>query len=410
MAENLNYLTDSSWCYWDIDSNCAKYGRLYALNAARTACPAGWHLPSLKEWDSLALTVKGKRNIEYPPVIYWNGAGRKLKAKSGWYWNDIENISGNGTDDFGFSALPGGHRHFSSGHFFEAGEQGDWWTAESYHLYIHQYRDALIELDEWGGGNMGYSVRCVGDKPKKSAGCPQTNRKGALNINELAGQTVSPAAKTADAGIGNGGNIAARRAAETGKFTDTRDGKTYKTVKMPDGKTWMAENLNYKVKNGSWCHNNNISNCNKYGRLYNWNAAITVCSSGWHLPSRQEWADLTKSAGDSVAGKKLKATSGWRNNNGNGTDEYNFTALPGGIRIVDDGGFRGAGIYGFWWTATKRGYLPSPDDDPAYSRGMGWDFDDVSEAGGEDDDYAEGVNFGGLSVRCVQDAPAGPAK
>jgi uncharacterized protein (TIGR02145 family) len=72
---------------------------------------------------------------------------------------------------------------------------------------------------------------------------------------------------------------------------------------------------------------------------------------GWRLPSTQEWEILvTTAGGSSVAGKKLKATSGW-NYNGNGTDDYNFSALPGGYRFID-GSFRNVGSYGYWWTVT----------------------------------------------------------
>jgi uncharacterized protein (TIGR02145 family) len=179
---------------------------------------------------------------------------------------------------------------------------------------------------------------------------------------------------------------------QTSTFTDGRDGKTYKTVVI-GGKTWMAENLNIETE-GSWCYDNKESNCEKYGRLYNWKAAKTACPAGWHLPLREEWGDLAKAVGGSgkygtggKAGKKLKSTSGW-NNKGNGTDDYGFSALPGGYRYTD-GNFDDAGYYGHWWTATEG------DAGNAYYRDMYYDHDNVNENGD-----GKGIGF---SVRCRGD-------
>jgi len=131
-----------------------------------------------------------------------------------------------------------------------------------------------------------------------------------------------------------------------GSFTDTRDGKTYKTVTI--GKqTWMAENLNYEAA-GSKCYYNDPANGQKYGRLYDWETAKTACPSGWHLPSDKEWKELVNFVGgDKIAGKKLKASSGW-NEDGNGTNVLGFSALPGG-----DGSFSNIGYSGNWWTSTE---------------------------------------------------------
>jgi hypothetical protein len=95
----------------------------------------------------------------------------------------------------------------------------------------------------------------------------------------------------------------------SGTFTDSRNGKTYKTVKMPDGKRWMAENLNYPAQNigNSWCSGDNESNCDKYGLLYDWNGARMSCPSGWHLPSRQEWIDLRTKTGGSMSGIEIES-------------------------------------------------------------------------------------------------------
>jgi len=142
-------------------------------------------------------------------------------------------------------------------------------------------------------------------------------------------------------------------AQEKGSFKDTRDGKTYKTVKIGT-QTWMAENLNYEAKD-SKCYDNKPANCAKYGRLYNWYEAAEFCPKGWHLPSRKEWMTLVNLAGGKeIAGKKLNARNGWNNKN-NGTDDFGFTALPGGyyysyyVSETSNGtAFTEVGIYGGW--------------------------------------------------------------
>jgi len=172
-------------------------------------------------------------------------------------------------------------------------------------------------------------------------------------------------------------------------FTDNRNGKKYNTVCI-GGKTWMAENMNYQPQTGqSWCYGQNNSNCNKYGRLYDWETAMNVCPIGWRLPSSQEWDNLeTAAGGNSVAGKKLMARNGW-DNNGNGTDDYGFSALPGGYRLYKNGSFYRIGEIGFWWTATENG------SDKAYTRDMYYKYDFVGE--GHDN------KSGGYSVRCLED-------
>jgi len=180
-------------------------------------------------------------------------------------------------------------------------------------------------------------------------------------------------------------NVGAQGTAGSGTFTDKRDGKTYKTVKI--GKqTWMAENLNYQTKSGSLCYDNKESNCKKYGRLYETGQTTlkNVCPAGWHLPSSQEWKDLVLTAGGfDVAGKKLKSKSGW-DGDGNGTDEFGFSAMPGGMNVED---FMSVGTKGSWWTASAGNVY--------------WYFSDGDEA---HENYFEedGGITSFLSVRCVQ--------
>jgi uncharacterized protein (TIGR02145 family) len=157
--------------------------------------------------------------------------------------------------------------------------------------------------------------------------------------------------------------------------------------------TWMAENLNCDVE-GSKCYDNDSANCTKYGRLYNWEAAMKACPTGWHLPSDAEWTALTDAVGgSSTAGTKLKATSGWNNYNGksgNGTDDYGFAALPGGGGGAG-GNFYYAGNYGCWWSSAE--YYA--DARIAWGQYMYYDYENVYR--GYD------IKLDLFSVRCVQD-------
>ena len=127
---------------------------------------------------------------------------------------------------------------------------------------------------------------------------------------------------------------------EKGTFTDARDGKTYKTVKI-GSQTWMAENLNHETDE-SYCYKGDPSNCEKYGRLYTWEAARKACPVGWHLPDTTEWNLLGTFVANTLfdyntdsVGYALKSTSGWGNaggKSGNGSDAFGFDALPAGYR------------------------------------------------------------------------------
>jgi len=176
-------------------------------------------------------------------------------------------------------------------------------------------------------------------------------------------------------------------------FCDTRDNKVYKFVEIGT-QTWMAENLNYNAS-GSACYDNLESNCNKYGRLYDWETAMKACPSGWYVPGIMDWDKLFGYVDDLIstpdfyesptAGKDLKATSGW-NGNGNGTNKFGFAALPGGLRRLD-GSFYNAGNYGNWWSAPEY-------DNGAYNRNMNYNSD---VAGWH---YYDKNYF--FSVRCVK--------
>lgn len=209
---------------------------------------------------------------------------------------------------------------------------------------------------------------------------------------------------------------------EYGTLTDPRDGKTYRTVKI-DGKNWMAENLNYadsvktpSLLTGTWCYNENDTNCNALGRLYTWGSAIDsvalateqsldcgylkkcripdeiqgICPPGWRLPNEGDWNRLLKAAGNNK-GSVLKSRCGWAND-GNGTDDFGFAALPaGGGNGTDQ--FAGFGTAAHFWTSSGGAEASSASQITFY------------------DDYSNYVYVGSglgnknlvFSVRCIQD-------
>jgi len=172
------------------------------------------------------------------------------------------------------------------------------------------------------------------------------------------------------------------------EFTDIRDGKTYKALKMPDGKIWMAENLNF-VADSSWCYNNEDSNCAKYGRLYNWDAAMSACPAGWKLPTEQDWNRLIKTTGRSSAGRNLKSKPPiW-----DGRDKFGYSALSGGLRTWY-GDYHYVGYGGYWWLATTRKNY--------FCMYMYSSHNYVTKAG-TDSTISSEDRLVGHSVRCVQD-------
>jgi uncharacterized protein (TIGR02145 family) len=189
---------------------------------------------------------------------------------------------------------------------------------------------------------------------------------------------------------------------------------TYKTVKIGD-QIWMAENLNHAAE-GSVCYDYTATNCDTYGRLYDWATAMAgaassnaipsgvqgVCPSGWHIPSNAEWDELfrfadgtngTSSPYDSeTAGRYLKATNGWKDNGNGGEDSYGFAALPGGYGSSggsSGGSFDYVGYDGYWWSSIEY------NSSYAYNRRMFY-YLDVAH-------WDDGDKSNLYSVRCLRD-------
>jgi len=441
MAENLNYydaqnpsLKSKSWCQakpnGDHDANgenaatCDVIGRLYSWAAAidsaklytdksldcgagkecilpvfvQGICPDGWHLPDTTEWSTLFTAVGGRST-----------ASKTLRSQTGWDSGD------NGTDAFGFSALPAGRRFlFKSFHgddyytFNNVGSAAIFWSSSEMHNNGAAYAIELYNSDnayrEDYGAQEGFSVRCLKDDSSSFIA------------------HVEPC-KTKDTDT-----------CEYGTLTDARDGQTYKTVAIGT-QVWMAENLNYAVTGApynyynhgdytsdstSWCYENDQANCTKYGRLYIWTSAMDsvgtwstsskgcgfgteckqtypvqgVCPTGWHIPKLEEWNILfTAIGGAPTAGKKLKSTSDWLEN-GNGTDDYGFSALSAGARSRF-GRFYSEGRIEYFWSSTEDSrkdayyiYLKTNTDE------VDWTAETYQKEDTKND---------GASIRCLKD-------
>lgn len=110
MAKNLNVNIEGSMCYYNDPANCEKYGRLYTWEAAISACPSGWHLPSRGEID--ALLAAGKLRVEQLVTQKKLNAEPLIKGEDDFY-NHLRDKSWSGFDTYGFSVLPAGVRHFT---------------------------------------------------------------------------------------------------------------------------------------------------------------------------------------------------------------------------------------------------------------------------------------------------------
>lgn len=151
MAQNLNFKMQGSYAYNDNESYRKALGLLYTWEAAKKACPSGWHLPTNTEW-SMLISEFGD----------FDKAGEALKNNVGW------NDNGNGTNSSGFSALPGGMR-YRDGSYENRGESGNWWSSslepqinDSPWLWSMDYSWSMVETSN-GFVSYGVSVRCVQD-------------------------------------------------------------------------------------------------------------------------------------------------------------------------------------------------------------------------------------------------------
>jgi uncharacterized protein (TIGR02145 family) len=338
MAENLDYDTkdtNSSVCYDNDPENCAKFGRLYtrqialgksndsALSFTSGICPEGWHIPSWGEW-TLALNYVHNRYSDKDAPL--------LRSAGNW----AEDSLGAGLDAFGFSALPGGGMDKESYKTTFSGKDSlaNWWLPElasTYYVHDPYFFSVLISTNSYYVQRAAFSTYKGKTPYYKSVRCVEN-----YSLEPQSSPFIT-----------------------YGSFTDNRDGHTYKTVQLGT-QEWMAENLNYDG-NGGRCFADNAAYCSIFGRLYDWDAAMTSCPEGWRLPSSDDFAALGNyvfnaqdtSAGRDSSGTLLKTELYWKQNKetskfSSGNNAFGFNGLPGGV--FDGSSFSGLGEKGLWWT------------------------------------------------------------
>ena len=349
MAENLRFNLKGSLCYNKQESNCRESGRLYTWAAAmklvdyynstsitklkkrvHDVCPAGWHVPSNKEWKKMKYFV-GKKGRS-------DGVGISLKSKEGW---DRELRLPAGSDEFGFNALPAGEKHYV-GEYMDKGASTQFWASnefDAYGAYFWRLAYDSRTLDRvYDAKDNAVSVRCVEDK-----------------LYEIKEPPPPPVVVKPEVVKVQNNDVLA--------------------IHIGD-QVWMARNLDVIVP-GSFCYKGVPANCAKYGRLYTWTAAMKlpkdfeektardsvrrihrgVCPLGWHIPSIYDFERLKaylQDIDDAVAvGTNLKTRGVWieTENSMPGENGFGFNALPSGY-LIPRAGYTGMdSSSGFWSSA-----------------------------------------------------------
>ncbi len=349
MAENLNVSTyrngdtipqvqdpkiwgnlkTGAWCYYEGKPQTgSSYGKLYnwyAVNDPRVLAPEGWHIPSDTEWTELSTFLGGRM-----------GSSSKIKFSKGWA------DGGNGSNETGFAAVPGGTRSVEL--FSFAGKYGYWWSSTEFDSYSAWNRYLGYNTNDIGRSTgwkqFGNSVRCVKDE-------------GETNISK----SIKP--------LPENENSSSKKDLEKNEVIEIKETNNWPITKIGD-KIWMSQNLDVsifqngdpipeaktneewqkagKLKQPAWCYYNNDTTKEKYGKLYNWyaiNDKRGLAQQGWHIPTETEWSTLANElGGEKTAGTKLKS------------NDIGFKALLSGFRDID-GQFRSMDIVGYWWGAPE---------------------------------------------------------
>lgn len=167
-----------------------------------------------------------------------------------------------------------------------------------------------------------------------------------------------------------------------------KDGNKYPIKILRDNKLWMTANLKLTIPD-SYCYNDTIQYCERYGRLYTWESAQKGCAllgEGWQLPTKDEWQVLAGSYGSDAKDSNEVKGIAFQKLLRIGSSEFN--AVLGGGRNPD-GGYARIGGHGFYWTLTE------------HNADMAW-FANFAKGRQALFHQPEGEKVRAFSVRCVK--------
>lgn len=463
--------TDNSiiekYCYNNIEDSCTNLGGFYqwkelmqysTTEGAQGLCPGGWHLPTDAEWCALTQFMDASVTCDIVGSSGTDISG-KIRSTYGWYNGQ------NGNDSFGFTALGVGYR-LMPGSFIDYSINAEWWTSTqdqtdvAWSRYVDYYYPQIQRVSNIS--TLGMSARCVKDcgspATQSNAGEHQFNINGTSatlqgntpvsgtglwSITEGSGGSIANPSSPASSFSGLEGNsytlrwtistecstsssevVVSFASSDCGlPFTDSRNNKDYNTIKIGD-QCWMKENLdigtmidglNPQTDNSvieKYCPDNNTSNCDVYGGLYQWGEAMQyasspatkgLCPDGFHLPVYDDWVALYEFLGGyTIAGGKMKSkgtiedgTGLWYAPNTSATNKSGFTALPGNLRFPD-GSFNIPGLDAYITSSTE------------YDGSSSWNANLFSAEGAA---YVSNIiKEYGLSIRCLKDTCSQPTQ
>lgn len=333
------------------------YGLLYnwyAIDGNTSNLMSNLHVPTDIEWTTLTNYLGGL-----------SVAGGKLKEVGLAHWDD-PNIGA--TDEFNFKAIGSGSRGFT-GVYDNLKLACLFWTSTEYPIDTSKARFRTIRNLQINAESTylqkerGFSIRCVRDLTEQEK----------IDFPDD-GQLV--------------------------EITSDYDGNEYNIIRIGT-QGWASTNLKTTHYLDGSALVNVIDSLDwknlipTYGLLYNWytiDGNSTNLITDLHVPSDAEWTTMTTYLGGlSVAGGKLKEIGfvHWKSTGTSGTDEVNFTALPGGLRLYNDGTFSSIKFQGNWWSSTETG------TNNANNRNIVYNTNIVAQSGGNKP-Y-------GFSIRCMRD-------